>query len=271
MAEIPEIIKFCEQLDKELCGRRIQHLDLLQPKNLNAATDEYINRCTGAAVKQAYHKGKWIFLSLDNGENLLISLGMGCDILFHADGDNTDKYQIRISFFDGCSLTLRYWWFGRFLLVRDEELSGEPSTAQIALDPFDAGFTYDYFRTQLSEKRTRIKAFLLDQRNIGGIGNMYMHDILFLARLHPMKKIPDLTGADIKRLYQSILTVLNGARASGAFCYEKDIYGQYGAMKMSGFLVGYKEGAPCPGCGTPIELIKTGSTSSYICPRCQIL
>lgn len=271
MAELPEICKFCTQLENELRGRKISGLELLQPKNLNVEANEFVARCVGSAIDEVQHKGKWIIISLDNGENILISLGMGCDLLYHSDGKCDTKYQIMIRLCDGGCLTLRFWWFGRFILVSDAELSKEPSTTNIAMDPFDKAFTYEYFRSLFNGKKTQLKSFLLDQKNIGGIGNMYMHDILFDARQHPQKKISNMTEADFECLYQAILTILTRSAKSGAFCYEKDIYGNLGGFSMDDFLVGYKEGAPCPLCGTPIELIKTGSTSSYICPKCQLL
>jgi len=98
---------------------------------------------------------------------------------------------------------------------------------------------------------------------------MYMHDILFKARLHPQKKISDMSEEDIKLLYNSILEVLNLSREKGTFAFESDFFGQKGGFTMDYFLVGYKENQPCPACGESIVSIKTGSTSTFICPACQ--
>ena len=98
---------------------------------------------------------------------------------------------------------------------------------------------------------------------------MYMHDILFKAKLHPQRKISDLNEQDIKRLYDSILSILRYSESKGAFSYENDLFAQKGTFTVEDFHVGYKEGKPCPVCGTTIVQIKTGSTSSFICERCQ--
>ena len=98
---------------------------------------------------------------------------------------------------------------------------------------------------------------------------MYMHDILFKARLHPQKKISDMSVDDIKLLYDSIIQVLNFSREKGTFAYESDFFGQKGGFGTDDFLVGYKENQPCPICGETITSIKTGSTSTFICPVCQ--
>jgi formamidopyrimidine-DNA glycosylase len=98
---------------------------------------------------------------------------------------------------------------------------------------------------------------------------MYMHDILFKARLHPKTKISAMDEGDVMRLYDSIMEILTLSRDKGAFAYEMDFFGQKGGYTMDDFLVGYKEGKPCPACGETIVSIKTGGSASYICPACQ--
>lgn len=271
MAELPETDKLSRQMNAELSGRRIRNIILLQEKNLNITPGAFAGRCVGAAIESVKYKGKWFVVRLDNGENILISLGMGGD-LFYFDGETKEeKYQVKMDFDDGSGFTLRFWWFGKFLLVSDEALPEEPNTKDIAMDPFDERFTYEYFRRLFAGKKKQIKAFLLDQKNISGIGNMYMHDILFSAGLHPQKKISDMREQEFTLLYRSILDTLRLSGSKGAFSYEKDFYGNHGGFTADDFLVGYKDGGSCPKCGTAIERIKTGSTMTYICPHCQKL
>ncbi|NLX77148.1 MAG: Fpg/Nei family DNA glycosylase [Clostridiaceae bacterium] len=272
MAELPEITKLAGQMKDSLCGKTIQSVILLQEKCSNIPTDEFQKRVAGAKIKDVRNKGKWIITSLDNGENILLSLGMGADVLYFDNENNqAEKYQVKVAFSDGSGYTARFWWFGKFLLVSDAELPSEPNTKNIAIDPFDERFTPDYFLSLLKGKKTQIKAFLMDQSNVSGIGNMYMHDILFKARLHPKKKISDMNGDEIRLLYNSIKDILNLSREKGSFAYESDFFGQKGGYTMDYFLVGYKENQPCPVCGETIVSIKTGSTASYICPECQKL
>jgi formamidopyrimidine-DNA glycosylase len=91
---------------------------------------------------------------------------------------------------------------------------------------------------------------------------------LFRARLRPDRKASELSDADIDALYKSILDTLKIAIELGG-TPERDLYGRPGLLGQDKFLVGYREGLPCPECGTIIEKIKNGSTSSYICPQCQ--
>ena len=267
MAELPEIVKLAAQMRNTLSGKTMRSVTLLQEKCANVPSDEFQKRTIGAKVMDIRNKGKWIITSLDNGENILLSLGMGADVLyFDYEKNQADKYQVKVLFSDGSGYTIRFWWFGKFLLVKDDELASEPNTKDIAIDPFDKRFTLDYFTSLLKGKKTQIKSFLMNQKNISGIGNMYMHDILFKARLHPQKKISDMNEDEIKLLYDSTMDILNLSQEKGTFAYEKDFFGQKGGYTMDYFLVGYKENQPCPACSEAIVSIKTGSTTSYICP-----
>ena len=272
MAELPEITKLSTQMHDTLQGKTIKEILLLQEKCANIPEADFQQRTAGATIQKVYHKGKWIITALDNGEHILLSLGMGADILYFTDPDTLpEKYQIKVQFTDNTGYTARFWWFGKFLLVSPLELPNDPNTKDIAIDPFDERFTPQYFASLLAGKKTQIKAFLMNQKNVGGIGNMYMHDILFKAGLHPQKKISDMSGDDISRLYDSIQSVLGTSRAKGSFEYEKDFFGQGGQFSVADLIIGYKENQPCPTCGNEITQIKTGSTSTFICSTCQVL
>jgi formamidopyrimidine-DNA glycosylase len=142
-------------------------------------------------------------------------------------------------------------------------------TASLGLDPLDDGeFTLETFEKMLEvKKRTAIKSVLMDQKNIAGIGNVYIQDVLFAAGLHPLRKTADVTASERAALYGAIRLQLRNALQLGGLAYEKDLYNLPGRFKD--FLVGYREGKPCPVCGTLIQKIRTGSTASFICPHCQ--
>jgi len=272
MAELPEIKKICGQMDDCLKGKAFLSIEILQEKCANATETVFNDRLSGKRITGVSNKGKWIHISLWNQENLLISLGMGADILYFDDeSDIKGKYQIKVNFEDGSGFTIRYWWFGSFFIADNDELQHLPEVKDLAIDAFDPGFTIEYLQQRLKGKKQRIKNFLMNQRNVSGIGNMYMHDILFLARLHPNASCAALSEEDITRLYNAILDVFNLSVSKGASDYEYDFFGQKGSYGMGDFYIGYKKEKPCPECGQSIEFIKTGSTGSYICPKCQVL
>jgi formamidopyrimidine-DNA glycosylase len=272
MAELPEIVQLAAQMREKLRGKTLTHTDLLQEKCANLSQAEWNGRTQGAAIVTVRYKGKWILTELDNGETILLSLGMGADALYFPPGGSLpEKYQIKAQFDTGEGYTIRFWWFGKYLLTPTASLADEPNTKDIGLDPFDPRFTFEHFAALAQGKRTAVKAFLMNQRIIGGIGNMYMHDILFQSRLHPQKKLSDLTPPQLRALYDAVQGVLNLARDKGAFGYEMDFFGKKGGYNMEDFQVGYKENVPCPACGTPIVQIRTGGTATYLCPECQKL
>jgi len=142
-------------------------------------------------------------------------------------------------------------------------------TGSLGLDPVDdAEFTLNAFEKMLEQrKRSAIKTVLMDQKNIAGIGNVYIQDILFAAGLHPLRKTADVTASERRALYAAIRSQLGHALELGGLAFEKDLYGQPG--RFTDFLVGYREAKPCPACGTLVQKIRTGSTASFICPHCQ--
>ncbi len=270
MPELPEITSLAQQMDHELAGRRIAAVDVVQPKCLNLPVPEFQLLVEKTRVTRAAARGKWLFVQLDPGATLLLNLGMGGDMLFHAAGASLpDNRQAALLFQDGTALSLHFWWFGYVHAVQTTALASHAMTATLGMDPLDdCTFTRDAFESLLQHKKhSAVKTVLLDQKNIAGIGNVYIQDILFTARIHPLRTAGDLDGGERSALYDAIRSQLQNAVALGGLAYEKDLYGQPGRFKD--FLVGYREGKPCPVCGTQIQKIRTGSTASFVCPHCQ--
>jgi formamidopyrimidine-DNA glycosylase len=244
---------------------------LTQPKCLNASVKKF-RRISGKRMVETNARGKWLFTRLSPDDNLLLNLGMGGDLRYHKNDETLPKkHQLRLTFDDGTMLTVRFFWFGYIHLVSNRELPRHKMTGKLGVSPTDEDFTVEKLVSILSGRRGTIKSFLLDQKNIAGIGNVYVQDPLFRARLHPLRKIQTLTEAEIKALHLSIIEILNQSIKLRGLRYERDLYGRRGRYGPEQFLVAYKEGKPCPVCGKTIVKIRTGSTSSYICPKCQQL
>jgi formamidopyrimidine-DNA glycosylase len=270
MPELPEVTNLARQMDKELKGRRIATMDVAQPKCLNMPADDFRRLVEGTHVGSVTARGKWAFLHLDPGATLLLNLGMGGDALFHAAGAPLpENRQVAMLFEDGASLSLHFWWFGYVHAVRTANLASHAMTATLGMDPLsEQEFSRDAFEELLvHKKRSAVKTILVDQKNIAGIGNVYIQDILFAARVHPLRTAGDLLPDERTALYDAIRSQLQHALDLGGLAYEKDLYGEPG--HFTDFLVGYREGKPCPACGTPVQKIRTGSTTSFICPHCQ--
>ena len=172
-------------------------------------------------------------------------------------------------FDDGSCLSVNFWWFGYAHYVSEGELDGHKMTSDLGPNALD--LTAEDLRAKIQGKKGRVKSFLLDQTQLAGIGNAYIHDILFLARLHPLRSLDSLSEQDITRLAQAIQDGLLPSLSKGGAFYEVGIYGKPGGFTGEEIIIGYREGKPCPECGSTIEKIKTGGTSSFICPNCQLL
>ncbi|HON42156.1 MAG TPA: DNA-formamidopyrimidine glycosylase family protein [Bacillota bacterium] len=272
MPELPELTILASQMRRELTGKRISRVECFQPKCSNVEPSRLDVTLSGRRVGETTSKGKWLFMPAENGCTLLINLGMGADMVrFVPGGPMPPKYQFRLDLEDGTGFTIRFWWFGYVHLVLNDELQAHAMTRDLGPSPLDPKFTADDFRRLVRRGHGMIKPFLLDQRHVSGIGNAYVHDILFRARIHPRRPIPGLSDAEIDALYASVRDVLGTAIVMGGAYYEKDFYGHPGGYTAEHWLVGYADGRPCTVCGATIRKIKTGSTSSYICPSCQPL
>jgi formamidopyrimidine-DNA glycosylase len=272
MPELPEITVISRQINKEIRGKRIQEIEAKQPKNLNMPVAKFVKTAKSKVVTNVSSKGKWIFIKLDPAYYMLINRGMNADLLYFTPNQKPpEKHQFKLAFSDKTGFTIQFQWFGYIHIVPEKELTKHKLTGRLGISPTDEEFTLERFRKLLANRKARIKNFLLNQKNIAGIGNVYIQDILFKAKLHPNRKTSTLSHKETTNLYNAIQTILNHSIQLGGLAYEKDFYGQKGKLTINEFLVGYKTGKPCPTCKTSIIKIKTGSTSSYICPKCQRL
>jgi formamidopyrimidine-DNA glycosylase len=271
MAELPEITVLASQMLRVLKGKVLTGVVINQPKCLNVSKKVFLSRILHNRVEKIIPRGKWIFMYFrDGNEVLLLNTGMGADIVHFKskEGIQKEPWQFRFDFDDGSGFTIRFWWFGYVYIARqgrEIEAAGNPGPS-----PFEDTFTFEWFDELLErKKRMGIKNLLMNQKLVSGIGNVYVQDVLFLARTHPLQKIEELSRSRRKKLYEAIHTVLGSAVKRGMPSYEKDFFGKPGSWSIESLLVGYRTGKPCPECGATIEKIKTGSTSTYICPQCQ--
>jgi formamidopyrimidine-DNA glycosylase len=269
MPELPEIVNLAQQMRRQLKGNRIIELDVTQPKCLNVPVKKF-RRIVGKTVEGTRARGKWLFMNLYPDDNLLLNLGMGGDLLYHRKKSTLPKkYQLRLTFHDRSELTATFSWFGYIHLASSKELDKHNMTSKLGISPVDREFTARKLASLLSGRRGGIKSFLLDQKNVAGIGNVYVQDILFKARLHPLRLIQTLAESEIEALHRSMREVLSLSIGLGGLRYERDLHGRYGRYGPEHYLVAYKTGEPCPICKTRIVKIRTGSTASYLCSKCQ--
>jgi formamidopyrimidine-DNA glycosylase len=268
MPELPEITKLAQQVKTHLVGKTIANIEVLQPKCLNMPVEAFCAALTGAQILDASNRGKWIVMETTRGW-LLVNLGMGGELLLTTRAALPEKYRLIFDLTDGSCVSINFWWFGYVHYAAPDALERHEMVGKLGPNALDLDGSD--LRNLMAGRRGTVKSFLLDQSRIAGIGNSYVHDILFLARLHPLRKIESLQEDDFHALARGIHDRLQSSLDKGGAFYEVDLFGQKGGFTMEELLVGYREGQPCPQCGTPIEKIKTGGTSGFLCPSCQSL
>ncbi len=269
MAELPELTILQKQMHAALRGRRIDAVEITQPKCVNVPVRTAIAALTGKRITGVARRGKWLELCLDPPLHLLLNLGMGADLWHYRKGAALPpKYQVRLALQDGSGLTCRFWWFGHVHVLTPQQRQRHAPTARLGPSPLDLS---PRALIELARRfpRSTVKSLILDQDKLSGIGNAYAHDILWRARLHPQRKLATLTDSEIGRCLGAIRFVVRRAIDKGGL--EPDFFQRQGNMKTFArlFLVGYKERQPCPRCGAAIRKIRTGSTATFVCPACQ--
>jgi formamidopyrimidine-DNA glycosylase len=260
-------------MENALQNQQITNVTVNQPKVLNLPVPDFHRAVVGRTFQGFRQRGKWILTSLTENWTLAFNLGMGGEISLHNPEEVPDPQHERVVFVLGNNKQawVHFWWFGHVHAVPTEKLSDHPQLGTLGIEPLSEDFTISTLSSMLENRRGRIKSYLLDQRFIAGIGNVYVQDILWHARLHPNRKANTLEPDDITRLHDAIRLVLQQGIQFGPGPGEQDIFGKKGNWgKVKGYpQIAYRKGESCPSCNHTIEEIRVGSTTSFICPRCQ--
>lgn len=266
MPEYPEIAARAAEMNELLTGKTISGIEVLQPKCLNVSEERFKDSLAGATLSRTIQRGKWLCTETTEGW-LLLNMGMGGEILLVDRDQLPKKRRLIFDFTDGSCLAVNFWWFGSAHYLPPGPLEAHEQIAKLGPNVLEV--SREQFRDLVRGQKGSVKSFLLDQSKMAGIGNAYVHDILWLARIHPQRKLNTMSDLEIDALWQAIQDGLRPSVAKGGAFYEVSLTGEKGGFRMEDIIAGYREGEPCPRCGTPIAKIKTGGTSSFICPACQ--
>ncbi len=264
MPELPETETIVRDIRPFLEGKRIAGVEIPRPQLAEGVSPEVLE---GKTIRRIRRRGKFIVLELSDGSGLLFHLRLTGKLYLNSAPSPSLILTLRAE--DGTSLSLydprrmaRAWWHP----APDEFLSF------LGPEPLDESFTPDDLGRILAGKKSPVKAVLLDQRSLAGLGNIYSDEALFLAGIHPRRPSSSLSQEEIQRLYHAIREVLEKGieRRGTTFSSYRDAFGRKGENQFS-LNVFRRTGKPCPRCGTPIERIKVAGRSSHFCPRCQPL
>jgi formamidopyrimidine-DNA glycosylase len=281
MPELPEVETIRRQLAPLVEGRRLARMEVLDPRwSRPLAPAELVDALVGRRVQRLGRRGKYLLWSFDGDVHLAQHLRMTGAILYDADPEPPHtRVRMRLvaararssnarGAHDLAIVDPRRFGTGELLLGGD---ALEAFLAQrLGLEPFEDAFTAEHVRELVRGRKTPIKALLLDQRRIAGVGNIYADEALFRAGIHPRRPAGNLTPAQCERLRESVIDALSaGIDARGATIDDfRHIDGVSGSFQDR-FLVHLREGQPCTTCGATIVKMVVAGRGTYVCETCQ--
>lgn len=266
MPELPEVETIARTLQPELQGKQIRAVSVLWPRTIAEPSPEaFMTRLSGQSILGISRRAKYLILSLSR-DTLLIHLRMSGDLQWRAPGEPPQKHdRLWLFLSNGEERALAFHdprKFGRVWLVE----RAEQVTEGLGPEPLEESFTPQLFFERLQASRRQIKALLLDQSFLAGLGNIYSDEALHRAGIHPLRPASDLSEAEATQLWQAIRQVLEeGIRRNGAsidWVYRGGEFQNY-------FQVYARQGEACYRCGQPIQRLRIAQRSSYFCAGCQ--
>ena len=289
MPELPEVETVRRGLNKLTTEQYIEGGEVLLERTVAYpfSSEQFLNALTGKAIASWERRGKYLLARLIDARQqpqgwLGVHLRMTGQLLWTKQSDPLQKHtRIRLFFnsdredHSKAVCELRFVdtrTFGKMWLVPPQTPPEAIVTGlrKLGLEPFASEFTPDYLAAKLSKRRRNIKTLLLDQHIVAGIGNIYADEALFKSGIHPTTLATELSHAQIVRLHEAIVEVLQIAidRGGTTFSDFLNLLGVSGNYGDSALVYGRKN-EPCRVCQTPIEKIKLGGRSAHFCPNCQ--
>ncbi|MFC2968483.1 bifunctional DNA-formamidopyrimidine glycosylase/DNA-(apurinic or apyrimidinic site) lyase [Acidimangrovimonas pyrenivorans] len=282
MPELPEVETVRRGLQPVMEGRRIERAEVNRPDLRRPFPPRMAERLTGARVERLRRRSKYILADLSTGETLLIHLGMSGRMLisgdmvggFHHPHPAPSKHDhVVLHMEGGARVTFNdARRFGSMDLIATEKAEEHPLLAGLGPEPLGNQFSETYLADRLKGRRTPIKAALLDQRVVAGLGNIYVCEVLHRAHIDPRRKAGQIAAKRVATLVPAIRDVLTEAIAAGGSSLRdyRQADGELGYFQHT-FRVYDREGEPCPtpGCGGTIRRIVQSGRSTFFCPRCQ--
>ena len=266
MPELPEVETIRRAIEPLVLGKTILLIQLHDPSIAQGQQERVRNEPVGTTVTAVNRRGKHLVLMLGDGKGLALHLRMTGSILLDPPVRNP-RVRAEILLSDNVRL---YFNDMRRLGTMEIIDNVDDRLSRLGPEPLSDEFTPEALQARLARHSIPIKAALLDQHIIAGIGNMYADEALFLSRLHPMTPCGSLTPEQVAGLWSAVREVLELAIANqGASIDTYVLPGGERGTAYDCFNVAHKLGAPCPRCGTPLERLMIRKRGAYHCPVCQ--
>jgi len=288
MPELPEVETVRRGLSQLIVGRVVAKEEHDTAKGFPNATEDVKRFLLGASVTDVRRRAKVLIIDLSTEYSLLIHLKMTGQLVFVGDtrfgaGHPNDSLvnelpdkstRVTLTFKDGSKLFFNdQRKFGWVRLLPTIEIPNIDFMKKVGPEPLEADFTTEQFATRFKRRaKTNIKAALLDQSVVAGIGNIYADEALWGAKIHPQRLVSSIKPAEFTKLYQEMREVMNLAIEKGGSSNHTYVNAEGKKGSYMDFARAFRrEGLPCPRCGTTIEKLRVAGRGTHICPFCQTL
>ncbi len=275
MPELPEVETIRRQLAPHMEGRELVRLEVLDPRWCEPAPPDEVDAAVrGRRIETVRRRGKYFVAGLSDDVHLVMHLRMtGNLLLVPEEEDDPARPHLRARLTLGDSNRVLFTdqrRFGTGIVLLGTPALEDYFASRLGVEPLGPDFTAEALRALAAGRRAPVKAFLLNQERIAGVGNIYADEALFDARIHPLREVRTLRRPQLAALRDAVVRALeSGIDARGATIDDfRNSDGAYGSFQDR-FQVHRREGEPCPRCGTPIRKIRAAGRGTYVCPRCQ--
>jgi len=275
--ELPEVETIRRQLAERVPGRVLTRVEVHDDRLVSPeAPEAFVDQVLGRRITSVGRRGKYLLVELDSGDTLAVHLRMTGRLHWRpgpAPDDDGERFlRARFELDDGSTLTFGDMRrFGRAWIVPAgvDDRDGY-WTARVGIEPLTPRFTGRVLAGLLEGRRGPIKAVLLNQALVAGLGNMYVDEALFQARIHPERRAGSLDPEEVRRLHRAIRDRLAAAVDAGGASIDsyRDSLGERGTMQDL-LRVHLHAGEPCPRCRTAIRKTRVAGRGTYWCPTCQ--
>lgn len=275
MPELPEVETVRRSLAPVLEGRRFARVRIDDPRLTRPLDREEVAReLQGETVDVVDRRGKYLIVRFRSGRALLIHLRMTGSVLHAPSGELADDPHRRavVRLDDGSDVSYRdVRRFGTWLLLEPDDVEAYVD-ARVGREPLEEAYKAKHLGERLHNRKAPVKAAILDQRTVAGVGNIYADEALWRARIHPLKLANDLDAKEVQALHRAIRRALEAgiARQGSTLRDYRLPDGGSGSMQHE-FKVYGRGGEPCDRCGTPIDKIRVAGRGTWYCPACQSL
>lgn len=275
MPELPEVETVRSGLAELITGKTIDHVLIRWPKIVTNDRLEFESLVKGATFLGIDRRGKYLLFRLDNGYTMVSHLRM--EGKYRVTPKNNEEQindkHAHVLFYLTNGEVLIYLdvrKFGRMTLVPNGQENTLSGLKTLGPEPTEEDFKFPPFYTALQSKKTAIKPLLLNQKVVTGLGNIYVDEVLWASKIHPLYPANEISKAKVKHLHDATIEEMKVAIAAKGTTIRSytDSFGDSGGFQFSLNVYG-QTGKPCPRCQTPIKKIKVDGRGTHFCPYCQ--